>query len=157
MRCSCYGEKHGLSSSCAPDGIQQPQSQDTGGDEGEPGGDDDPHHLVTVERYANGSYEPLAEMAYDSLLTLKAKRVSDGVRVGQRVRLMMWVVGQPVTTTYTADPLKPGRVLVAADGTTTRRYLYGMGMVGEYDGVWSYQPYVVCVLCAHTTYPPWSQ
>jgi RHS repeat-associated protein len=99
---------------------------------------DAPNRLIKVERYVGGSYEPLAEAAYDGSLPLKAKRVSNDVHVGQRTRLTMWVAGQPLTTTYTADPLKPGRVLVAADGTTTRRYLYGQGPVGECDGQWSY-------------------
>ena len=96
------------------------------------------NRLVKVERYVGGSYEPLAEAAYDGSLPLKAKRVGDDVHVGQRTRLTMWVAGQPVTTTYTADPLRPGRVLVAADGTTARRYLYGQGPIGEFDGEWSY-------------------
>ena len=96
------------------------------------------NRLVKVERYAGGSYEPLAEMAYDGSLPLRAKRVGDDVHVGQRTRLTMWVAGQPLTTTYTADPLRPGRVLVAADGTTARRYLYGQGPIGEFDGAWSY-------------------
>ncbi|MBC7250790.1 MAG: hypothetical protein H5T62_10955 [Anaerolineae bacterium] len=96
------------------------------------------NRLVKVERYVGGSYEPLAEAAYDGSLPLKAKRVGDDVHVGQRTRLTMWVAGQAVTTTYTADPLKPGRVLVADDGTTSRRYLYGQGPIGEFDGQWSY-------------------
>ena len=96
------------------------------------------NRLVKVERYVGGSYEPLAEAAYDGSLLLRAQRVGDDGRVGRRTRLTMWVAGQPVTTTYTADPLRPGRVLIAADGTATRRYLYGPGPIGESDGQWSY-------------------
>ena len=57
---------------------------------------------------------------------------------GHRLRLIAYVAGVPMTTTYTLDIVGGGLPLMADNGITGTLYLYGLFGIGEYDTEWRY-------------------
>ena len=83
--------------------------------------------MVRVEQYTSGNYETLAAASYNG--------------VGHRTCLTMWVSGSSFTTTYVTDIGEGERVLAAATISDTRYYLYGQGLIAEYEDAWVYDHY----------------
>ena len=80
--------------------------------------------LIQIENHDGSNYQVQAEVMYDG--------------GGHRLRLIAYVAGVPMTTTYTLDIVGGGLPLMADNGITGTLYLYGLFGIGEYDTEWRY-------------------